>query len=292
MADYIKYQITADSGCDLSLEKCEERGVLPYKMPFTMDGVPMTDGMTEESFRQFYDLMRAGGIARTSQINPDEFTQFWRPLAEAGVPVLHISLAAAISGSCNNARIAAQSLMEEHPGWICRVVDSANASAGFGLVVLRAADNRDKGMALEENARELESIVHNVNSIFTTNDLTYLYRGGRVSKTAAAFGTALNIVPIMHLDYEGHLEVWQKVRGDKQCFKKVLRDIRELVVDAAGQTLIVSEADAPEKAREYGHALVETCGFRDVFYTHIGPIIGAHTGPGLISVFFVGKERT
>ncbi|MBS6748880.1 MAG: DegV family protein [Oscillospiraceae bacterium] len=291
MADYI-YQITADSGCDLSLEKCTERGVIPYKMPFTMDGKPMIDGMTEESFREFYDLMRAGGIARTSQINPGEFTEFWRPLAEAGKNVLHISLAAAISGSCDNARSAAAMLMEEYPGWTCRVVDSANASAGFGLVVLRAADNRDKGMELEANARELESIIHNVNSIFTTNDLTYLYRGGRVSKTAAAFGTALNIVPIMHLDYEGHLEVWQKVRGDKQCFKKVLKDIKELVENAGEQTLIVSEADAPEKAREYGAALVAECGFRDVFYTHIGPIIGAHTGPGLISVFFVGKERS
>lgn len=291
MADYI-YQITADSGCDLSLEKCTERGVIPYKMPFTMDGKPMIDGMTEESFREFYDLMRAGGVARTSQINPGEFTEFWRPLAEAGKNVLHISLAAAISGSCDNARSAAAMLMEEYPGWTCRVVDSANASAGFGLVVLRAADNRDKGMELEANARELESIIHNVNSIFTTNDLTYLYRGGRVSKTAAAFGTALNIVPIMHLDYEGHLEVWQKVRGDKQCFKKVLKDIKELVENAGEQTLIVSEADAPEKAREYGAALVAECGFRDVFYTHIGPIIGAHTGPGLISVFFVGKERS
>lgn len=291
MADYI-YQITADSDCDLSLEKCTERGVIPYKMPFTMDGKPMIDGMTEESFREFYDLMRAGGIARTSQINPGEFTEFWRPLAEAGKNVLHISLAAAISGSCDNARSAAAMLMEEYPGWTCRVVDSANASAGFGLVVLRAADNRDKGMELEANARELESIIHNVNSIFTTNDLTYLYRGGRVSKTAAAFGTALNIVPIMHLDYEGHLEVWQKVRGDKQCFKKVLKDIKELVENAGEQTLIVSEADAPEKAREYGAALVAECGFRDVFYTHIGPIIGAHTGPGLISVFFVGKERS
>ena len=291
MADYI-YQITADSGCDLSLEKCTERGVIPYKMPFTMDGKPMIDGMTEESFRELYDLMRAGGIARTSQINPGEFTEFWRPLAEAGKNVLHISLAAAISGSCDNARSAAAMLMEEYPGWTCRVVDSANASAGFGLVVLRAADNRDKGMELEANARELESIIHNVNSIFTTNDLTYLYRGGRVSKTAAAFGTALNIVPIMHLDYEGHLEVWQKVRGDKQCFKKVLKDIKELVENAGEQTLIVSEADAPEKAREYGAALVAECGFRDVFYTHIGPIIGAHTGPGLISVFFVGKERS
>ena len=103
--------------------------------------------------------------------------------------------------------------------------------------------------------------------------------------------TALNIVPIMHLDYEGHLEVWQKVRGDRQCFKKLIKDVKELVVDAAGQTLVISEADAPEKAREFGEALKAECGFKDVFYTHIGPIIGAHTGPGLISVFFVGKTR-
>ena len=286
------YQITADSGCDLSLEKCMELDVLPYKMPFTMDGQPMVDGMTEESFKEFYRLMRAGGVAKTSQINPGEFLDFWRPLAEQGRNVLHISLAAAISGSCDNARSAAAQLMEEFPGWTCRVVDSANASAGFGLLVLRAVENRDKGMEIEANAADLESIHHEVNSIFTTNDLTYLYRGGRVSKTAAAFGTALKIVPILHLDYEGHLEVWQKVRGDKQCFKKLIQDVKDLVIDAQNQTLIISEADAPEKAREFGEALMRECGFKDIFYTHIGPIIGAHTGPGLISVFFVGKTRT
>ena len=286
------YQITADSGCDLSLEKCMELDVLPYKMPFTMDGQPMVDGMTEESFKEFYRLMRAGGVAKTSKINPGEFLDFWRPLAEQGRNVLHISLAAAISGSCDNARSAAAQLMEEFPGWTCRVVDSANASAGFGLLVLRAVENRDKGMDIEANAADLESIHHEVNSIFTTNDLTYLYRGGRVSKTAAAFGTALKIVPILHLDYEGHLEVWQKVRGDKQCFKKLIQDVKDLVIDAQNQTLIISEADAPEKAREFGEALMRECGFKDIFYTHIGPIIGAHTGPGLISVFFVGKTRT
>ena len=286
------YQLTADSGCDLSLEKCRELDVLPYKMPFTMDGKPMIDGMTEESFREFYDMMRAGGVAKTSQINPGEFIDFWRPLAEAGKDVLHVSLAAAISGSCNNARSAASQLMEEYPGWKCRVVDSANASAGFGLVVMRAAANRDKGMDLEANAVELESIHHEVNSIFTTNDLTYLYRGGRVSKTAAAFGTALKIVPILHLDYEGHLEVWQKVRGDKACFKKMVQDVKELAIDAENQTLVVSEADAPEKAREFAEAIQRECGFKDIFYTHIGPIIGAHTGPGLVAMFFVGKTRT
>ena len=158
-------------------------------------------------------------------------------------------------------------------------------------IFAEALDYLWNGLGLEENAKDVEAMHHEVQAIFTTNDLTYLYRGGRVSRTAAAFGTALNIVPIMHLDYEGHLEVWQKVRGDRQCFKKLIKDVKELAVDAAGQTLVISEADAPEKAREFGEALKAECGFKDVFYTHIGPIIGAHTGPGLISVFFVGKER-
>lgn len=285
------YQITTESGCDLSLALCGERGILPYKMPYTLDGATYTDEMTEDSFRKFYDRVRAGGTATTSQINPSAFTEFWRPLAEAGTPVLHISLAAAISGTYFNALAAAEMLRQGYPGWVCRVVDSANASAGFGLMVLRAADYRDSGYALEENAASLEAMTHNVNAIFTTEDLTSLYRGGRVSRVAAAFGTILNIVPVLHLDYEGHLEVWKKTRGAQQCKSFIISAIKELAVGAATQTLIISEADAPEKAREFGEALVREVGFRDVFYTHIGPVIGAHTGPNLISIFFVGKER-
>ena len=285
------YQITADSGCDLSLEKCREINVVPYHMPFTMDGNPMVDGMTEESFREFYDLMRAGGVAKTSQINPGEFLEFWRPYAERGLDVLHISLGAAISGSCANAVSAAGMLMDEFPGWHCRVVDSTSASAGFGLIVMNAAAWRDAGLGLEENAAKIEATQHEVQAIFTTNDLTYLYRGGRVSRTSAAFGTALKIVPIMHLDYAGHLEVWQKVRGDKACLRKMVQDVKELAVDPESQTLVISEADCPEKAREFGEAINAECHFKDIFYTHIGPIIGAHTGPGLVAVFFVGKTR-
>lgn len=291
MNDKNYYQITADSGCDLSLAFCRERDVLPYKMPFTIDGEVVVDEMTEESFKSFYDRLRAGGVAHTSQINPSAFMDFWRPLAEKNVPVLHISLGSAISGSCANAASAAEMLRADFPDWTCRVVDSANASAGVGLLVIRACDLRDGGAALEDCACALEAMAHNVSSIFTTSDLTALYRGGRVSRSAAAFGTVLNIVPIMNLDWEGHLKVWQKVRGEKKCKEKILADIAELAIAPEEQTLIISEADNLPKAHEYGEALKAELGFRDVFYTHIGPTIGAHTGPGLISIFFVGKER-
>lgn len=286
------YRITTDSGCDLSLALCRERDVLPYKMPFTLGGTVITDEMTEESFHEFYAALRSGGVARTSQINPNNFMEFWQPLAESGTPVLHVSLGSAISGSCANAVTAAELLAAEYPGWVCRVVDSANASAGFGLLVLKACELRDHGFTLEENAAALRTMVYNVNSIFTTSDLTALYRGGRVSRGAAAFGTVLNIIPIMHLDRPGHLEVWQKVRGEKKCKERIIEAISELAIAPESQTLIISEADNMPKAVEYGEALKARVGFRDVFYTHIGPTIGAHTGPGLISIFFVGKERT
>ncbi len=285
------YKITTESACDLSLELLTQKGVLAYPMQCTIDGETFIDEMTEESFQEFYRLIRAGGTATTSQVNPNSFVEFWEPLAKAGTPVLHISLAAAISGTCANASIAADLLREQYPGWDCRVVDSKDASAGFGLMVLRAVDNRDAGMGLHENADELESIAHHVHALFTTSDLNALYRGGRVSRTAAAFGTALNIIPIMHLDYEGHLEVWQKVRGEKQCRTRYVKAIQNLVQDPGSQTLIISEADNLPKAKEYGEMLKKEVGFADVFYTHIGPTIGAHTGPGLISIFFVGKER-
>lgn len=286
------YQITTDSGCDLSIDLCGARGIVPYKMPYTVDGVTYTDEMTEASFRKFYDLLRAGGTATTSQINPNAFIEFWTPFAEAGTPVLHISLAAAISGTFANALTAADMLRQTYPDWECRVVDSANASAGTGLLVIRAADYRDNGYSLDDNANALEAIAHNVNSIFTTEDLTSLYRGGRVSYVAAAFGTMLNIIPVMHLDYEGHLEVWKKTRGAAQCKHFIVSAIKDLAIGAATQTLIISEADAPEKAREFGEILIREAGFRNVFYTHIGPVIGAHTGPNLISVFFIGRERS
>ena len=287
------YQITADSGCDLSLEKCAERGVMPYKMPFTMDGKPMTDGMTEESFREFYDLMRAGGIARTSQINPGEFTEFWRPLAEAGKNVLHISLAAAISGSCDNARSAAAMLMEEYPGWTCRVVDSTNASAGFGLVVLRAADNRDKGLSLADNADELESMVHNTNSIFTTNDLTYLYRGGRVSKTAAFLGTMISLKPLLHVDDEGHLIPLSKVRGRKKSLIALV-DAMEKQIGSwrdKNDIIFISHGDCIEDAQYVADLIKDRFGYESFLINHVGPTIGAHTGPGVVALFYMGDYR-
>ncbi|MEG1632862.1 MAG: DegV family protein [Oscillospiraceae bacterium] len=291
MANQTAYQITADSACDLPLALCRERGILPCKMTYTMDGVVMTDEMNEESCNKFYSLMRAGGTPATSQINPGTFMDFWRPLAEAGRPVLHISLAASVSGSYESALTAVGMLQYDYPAWDCRVIDSINGSTGTGLLVLRAAANRDNGLSLDENACDIVGITNNVNSIFTTDTLKYLHRGGRLSRSAAIFGTALNIQPIMHVHLDGHIEVWKKVRGEKQCKQKIIDLVKELAIDAPSQTLMVSHADDYAKALEYGEALKAEVGFRDVYYSTIGPTIGAHAGPGLIAVFFTGKER-
>ena len=243
--------------------------------------------------KEFYDCMRQGSLPTTSQANPEEAAAvFEKIINEQNADILHIAFSSGLSGSYNSARLAAEELSEKYPDRKIIVIDSLCASLGEGLLVHKAVTLKEQGHTLEETADWIEAnklhLVHN----FTVNDLFHLYRGGRVSRTSAAFGTALKIVPIMHLDYEGHLEVWQKVRGDKSCFRKMVQDVKDLVIDAENQTLIVSEADAPEKAREFAEAMQKECGFKDIFYTHIGPIIGAHTGPGLIAVFFVGKTRT
>lgn len=285
------YAISTDSGCDLDISTCSERGIVPFKMIYTMDGVPCTDEMTVESIKDFYDRYRAGGSPKTSQISPSEFIDFFKGFAKEGMPLLHVSLAGAISGSCDNASIAAATVREEYPDWKYRIVDSTQASTGEGLVALTAAELRNKGCTIDECADSLEKLRPSVNALYTTNDLTYLCRGGRVSKVGAIVGTALSIRPILDLDRAGHLKVNEKVRGDKALKRRFVEMVEELVEMPEGQTLYVSHADAPERAKEYAAAILEKCPFKDVFYTYIGSTIGTHTGSGLVAVFFVGKER-
>jgi len=207
------FLITTDSGCDLQIDYCNSRGIIPYYMHYTMDGQECIDTMTESSIKEFYDKMRDGNVATTTQVNPSEFVNFWRPLLAQGKPILHISLAAAISGTYSNALTAVDLLREDYPDANIVVVNSTIASAGYGAMCSYAADMRDAGRSIEEITDWLEKSKTSFNAYYTTPDLTYLQRGGRVSKTSAFFGGLLGINPILDLDAEGHLKVCDKVRG-------------------------------------------------------------------------------
>lgn len=287
-----KFLVTTDSGCDLSNGFCLSRDIIPCKMSYTVDGQCIEDTMETADLHTFYERMRAGAAPKTSQLTPYDYTEFWRPLLKEGLPIVHIALGSGISGTWSNGVLAAQALMEEQPGADIRVIDSTLASVGYGMLAIRAADMRDVGAGAEECCRELERIKSGINTYYTTGDLTYLYRSGRVSKTGMVVAHTLNIHPILRLDIDGHLLVQGKERGKKNTLAHIHRIIEEQCIEPQSQTLYICHSDIEEEAREFGAELKERFGFRDVFYTYIGTTIGSNCGPGLMAAFFLGKDRT
>ncbi len=287
-----KFIVTTDSGCDLSGEYCESMGIVPLKMCWTAGEENITDTMVPTELKAFYDGMRSGTEPKTSQVTPYQYIEFWTPLLERKLPIVHIALGSAISGTYANGVKAAEMMREEHPDCVIHVVDSTLASVGYGMLAINAAKMRDEGFTPEQCVAELERTKASVNTIYTTGDLTYLYRSGRVSKTGMVVAHALNIWPILRLNIEGTLLVTAKERGKKHTLDRINKIIEEAVLEPEKQTLYICHSDIPEEAREFGESLKELFGFKDVFYTYIGTTIGSNCGPGLMAAFFTGKDRT
>lgn len=287
-----KFIVTTDSGCDLSGEYCESLGIVPLKMCWTAGEENITDTMVPTELKAFYDGMRSGTEPKTSQVTPYQYIEFWTPLLERKLPIVHIALGSAISGTYANGVKAAEMMREEHPDCVIHVVDSTLASVGYGMLAINAAKMRDEGFTPEQCVAELERTKASVNTIYTTGDLTYLYRSGRVSKTGMVVAHALNIWPILRLNIEGTLLVTAKERGKKHTLDRINKIIEEAVLEPEKQTLYICHSDIPEEAREFGESLKELFGFKDVFYTYIGTTIGSNCGPGLMAAFFTGKDRT
>ena len=172
------------------------------------------------------------------------------------------------------------------------MIDSTLCSTGYGMLALEAAKMRDEGCELEEAINWIEEHKGNINTWYTTDELKYLYRSGRVSKLGAILGEALNICPILNLDLEGHLIVQEKVRGLKKTIRRIHEIMDGIVENAGDQVAWVCHSDIPEKAMEFGEEMKQRYGFKDVKYTYIGPTIGSNCGPGLMAIFFWGKKRT
>lgn len=287
-----KFIVTTDSGCDLSGEYCESMGIVPLKMCWTAGEENITDTMVPTELKAFYDGMRSGTEPKTSQVTPYQYIEFWTPLLERKLPIVHIALGSAISGTYANGVKAAEMMREEHPDCVIHVVDSTLASVGYGMLAINAAKMRDEGFTPEQCVAELERTKASVNTIYTTGDLTYLYRSGRVSRTGMVVAHALNIWPILRLNIEGTLLVTAKERGKKHTLDRINKIIEEAVLEPEKQTLYICHSDIPEEAQEFGESLKELFGFKDVFYTYIGTTIGSNCGPGLMAAFFTGKDRT
>lgn len=291
------YVISCGSTVDLPREHLERRGLKYVCFRYRLNGRDYPDDFwASMSPSLFYGIIKKGALITTSQPGVEACKNCWKPILEAGQDVLYLSLSSGLSGDVNSARIAAQDLEEAYPGRRIRVIDSLCASTGYGLLTDTLADKRDAGYSLEEAAAWVEDHKLNLHHWFFSTDLSYYIRGGRVSKTAGYIGKLLNICPLLNMNSQGLLIPRDKIRTKR----KVIREIVDRMAAHADNAdhysgkCFVCHSDSPEEAQAVASAV--ECRFPDlngkVQIFNVGVIIGAHTGPGTVALFFWGDRRT
>lgn len=287
-----KFHVTTDSGCDLPMSLCKELGIYPLQLKYYFGDEEFVDTMHHKDFELFYQKLRDGAVPTTSQINAFEFIEFWETLLPQNLPIVHICMGSGISGTYQNGLQAVEIMKEKYPNQKIYLIDSTLASVGYGMLAIKATEFRDQGATPEKCVEWIEEHKININTYYTTDNLEYLYRSGRVNRVSAMIGTKLKINPILNLNKEGQLLVQEKVRGRKAVIKRIHQIVNDLSVNPEKQTLYICHSDIPEKAKEFGDELKQELGFNDVYYTYIGSTIGTHAGPGLMAAFFYGEPRT
>lgn len=293
MSDFI---LSCCSTADMPKSFFEERNVAYVCFHFNMDGKDYPDDLGESMpFPEFYKRIEEGAQPTTSQVNVDEFTNFFEPFLKEGKDILHVSLSSGLSGSFNSASIAARDLMEKYPERTIKVVDSLGASSGFGVLMTYLADLKDEGKSLAEVYDWAEKNKLRVHHWFFSTDLTSYKRGGRISATSAMVGTLLGICPLLNMDNEGHLIPRKKIRTKKKVIEELVNMMKEHVEDGPdykGYCYISNSAceEDAEKVRDLVEAYCPNLKGK-VLINSIGTVIGSHTGPGTVALFFLGDER-
>ena len=293
MGDFI---ISCCSTADVTEEFLKEKNIEHICFHYYLDDKPYVDDLFKSmSPQDFYGAMVDGAMTRTSQINADEFTAYFRKFLEQGKDVIHLTLASGISGVINSARIAAEELREEFPDRKLVVFDSLTASAGYGLFMDKLATLRDEGYSFDELVKWTADYIQNQNTWFFTTDLTFFIRGGRISKISGWFGTALNICPLLNVNDEGKLIPRQKCRGKKMVKKAALAAVKERIENGEDydQNIFITHSVCYDDAREMADMLEEAFPKmkEKIRIFDIGPTIGAHTGPGTVAIGFWGREK-
>ena len=287
------YVILTDSTTDISQEIADEIDVKVWPMQFELDGLTYRNFPDEREMKsdEFYDIMRKGKMPKTSQINVVDFCEYFSDYLDKGLDVLYICFSSGLSGTYNNSLIAIEELKGRYPDRKIISVDSLAASMGEGLLVYLAAQQKKKGMGLEELAKWVEDNRLHLCHWFTVDDLHHLKRGGRVSPATAIVGSALNIKPVLHVDDEGHLINMSKVRGRKASLNAMVDQMVETYTDQF-DTVMICQGGCHDDA-EYlaGEVKKRVKGVKKIIMGNIGPVIGAHAGPGVLALFFYGDHR-
>ena len=286
----MSYRIITDNCCDFPAEMYEELGlsVVPLVVRFQDKEVSQ---YSEKWLKKMYAGLREGEVATTSAVNPQGWEAVMEPVLAAGEDVLVMAFSSGLSTTYQSAVIAATELSDKYPDRKIRVIDTLCASLGQGLLVWYASQKRDAGMSFDDQADWLEDHKLNLCHWFTVDDLMFLKRGGRVSAATALVGTMLQIKPVLHVDDEGHLINVAKARGRKASIDALAKKLGETGLPGENDTVFISHGDCIEDVKILEDILKNKYGVKNIFTYYVGAVIGSHSGPGTIALFFLGNKR-
>ena len=287
-----EFIITTDSNCDMDPEFLVENkvGVIPHY--YTVEEEMYGDDR-ELTIRQFYDALREGKKSVTKASNPDIIRKRFGEYAEQGKDILHISFSSALSPAYDNIVNGANEIMAEYPEMKIIVIDTLSASLGEGIIISKAIEMKREGKSLEETAEWAQENIPHLNIQFTVDDLNFLYRGGRLSRSSAILGTVIDIKPILYVNREGKLVPFDKVRGRKKVLMTMVDNMAERLGEYKDKQVFIGvvHGDCEMDARYVANMITERFGYTDIVIRPIGPSIGVHTGPGAVALIFLGDEK-
>ena len=286
----MSYPIITDSCCDFTKAMYEKLGLVAAPLMVNFRGQTYPD-RNDESLKDMYAGLRAGEVATTSAANPEQWQELMEPYLQKGEDLLVLAFSSGLSTTYQSACMAAEELKSSYPERTISVVDSLCASLGEGLLAYYACRKRDEGLSLQELTQWLLDNRLHLCHWFTVDDLMYLKRGGRVSAATAIMGTMLSIKPVLHVDNEGHLINVGKARGRKASIQAMARKVAELGRGYDNATMFVSHGDCLEDAEYLAGLLREQYGAKEVYINYVGAVIGSHSGPGTLALFFMGEHR-
>ena len=287
------FVLLTDSSADLSAELVRDLDIQVLPLSFTIHNKNYYNYPDNRDMNphEFYIRLRHGEVATTSAMNVAQYTEVMEPFLQQGLDVLILAFSSGLSATYQSSRLAAEELMEKYPQRKIFTVDTLCASMGQGLLVYLAARKRQGGASIEEVRDWTETRKLSICHQFTVDDLHFLKRGGRISGATALMGTMLNIKPVLHVDDTGRLVNIGKARGRQAALKALMDKMEQTAIDPHSQTVFISHGDCPEDAQTLAQMVRERFGVREIVINYIGPVIGAHSGPGTLALFYIGTER-
>lgn len=288
MRDFV---LITDGACDIPPENLKELGVVMMPLALTIGDREYMSDSPELDVHEFYETMRTGAKASTAQLTPLMAQNTFEKIICDGKDVLYLAFSSALTGGLNNANLAATELRAKYPEARIELIDSLSASGGFGLLVYLTGKFKNTGKSLDETLKYIEETKLHVIHNFTVDDLAYLARSGRLSKGSAFMGNLMNIKPVLHTDNEGRLVPLYKAKGRKKALEGLVNDMEKRIGSYKNDIIFLNHADTPDEAQFMADMIKTRFGIDNILIWNIGPIIGAHTGPGTMALFHLGEAR-